>query len=280
MGYNKTVWVDGENKYDIKTQADAVINSDIKLVYKGSTGTPLSAANQNKQENAIADIYNGLHNYGASATGTDAYEISFSTPFTDFPKIINVLVDVTNNGASTIKIDSLAVKNIKILTLSGKANTTTGDIPAGYIAILVYDGTDYILTNPYIPASTWYTASNNTILIANAEYVTNTTTYTTYKQFKISRPGKVRVKGQYKCDSSGTAYVQIYNVTRGQVISSSASTTSTVYVNFSIDTNDGLIQQGDIIAVQIKGDGGHYLRSNNVTVNADISEVLNTVIQD
>ena len=56
MSYIKKVWVDGENKYDIKTQADVVVNSDIKLVYKGVAGTPVSAANMNNIENGIEDL--------------------------------------------------------------------------------------------------------------------------------------------------------------------------------------------------------------------------------
>jgi hypothetical protein len=51
--YSKTTWVDGENKYDITTQAGAVIEEDIKLVYKGSTGTPMSAQKLNNIEDAI-----------------------------------------------------------------------------------------------------------------------------------------------------------------------------------------------------------------------------------
>jgi phage-related tail fiber protein len=55
--YSKTTWVDGENKYDITTQAGAVIVEDIKLVYKGSTGTPMSATNMNNIEAGIAETF-------------------------------------------------------------------------------------------------------------------------------------------------------------------------------------------------------------------------------
>lgn len=55
--YSKTTWVDGENKYDITTQAGAVIVEDIKLVYKGSTGTPMSATNMNNIEAGIAEMF-------------------------------------------------------------------------------------------------------------------------------------------------------------------------------------------------------------------------------
>lgn len=53
MAYTKTIWEDGENKYDITTQAGAVLEEDVKLVYKGETGTPISAQKLNNIEDAI-----------------------------------------------------------------------------------------------------------------------------------------------------------------------------------------------------------------------------------
>lgn len=57
MTYSKTTWVDGENKYDITTQAGVVIEEDIKLVYKGSTGTPMSATKMNNLEAGISETF-------------------------------------------------------------------------------------------------------------------------------------------------------------------------------------------------------------------------------
>jgi hypothetical protein len=50
------VWTDGQNKYSIKDQSDNTIHEDIKIVYTGVGGTPLSAANMNNLENTIADV--------------------------------------------------------------------------------------------------------------------------------------------------------------------------------------------------------------------------------
>ena len=60
MSYVKTNWVDGQNKYDIKTQADVVINSDVKLVYSGVGGIPISASNLNKLEQGVYDAHQSL----------------------------------------------------------------------------------------------------------------------------------------------------------------------------------------------------------------------------
>ncbi|HAN09357.1 MAG TPA: hypothetical protein DCP90_01955 [Clostridiales bacterium] len=54
MPYTPRVWKDGQNKYDITDQLGNVIQSDVKLIYKGTEGTPVSAANMNQIEQALA----------------------------------------------------------------------------------------------------------------------------------------------------------------------------------------------------------------------------------
>lgn len=60
MSYIKTNWTDGENKYDIKTQTDTIISNDVKLVYKGVSGTAVSSTNMNKLEDGVYQVYNNL----------------------------------------------------------------------------------------------------------------------------------------------------------------------------------------------------------------------------
>ena len=48
--YQKTVWQDSENRYDILQQDGSVVHPDVKVVGKGAVGTALSAANLNKLE--------------------------------------------------------------------------------------------------------------------------------------------------------------------------------------------------------------------------------------
>lgn len=56
MAYTKTTWSDGENKYDIKTQDDVPIEEGVKIVYVGSGGTALSAANFNGLETQYDEV--------------------------------------------------------------------------------------------------------------------------------------------------------------------------------------------------------------------------------
>ena len=62
ISYQRTNWVDGQNKYSIKDQSDNVIHSDIKLVYTGNGGTPISSTNMNKIEQGLEDSTSNLIN--------------------------------------------------------------------------------------------------------------------------------------------------------------------------------------------------------------------------
>jgi hypothetical protein len=82
------IWTDGQNQYDIQDQNGNVINSNIKLVYKGTGGTPVSASNMNKIDNLKCDCIEGTtqvptftgsditkieHKQGAAVIRTDAF---------------------------------------------------------------------------------------------------------------------------------------------------------------------------------------------------------------
>ena len=100
MAYNKTNWVDGQNIYDIKTQADAVIESDIKLVYKGTGGTALSSTNLNKIEDELElldiEVMQNLSQQPVSLTN--------SSPTQSFTVKQACGLDVTVNGSMTVNL--------------------------------------------------------------------------------------------------------------------------------------------------------------------------------
>jgi microcystin-dependent protein len=99
----------------------------------------------------INSCYIGTHIYGTSSTGNDTYVTAFSgTTPTSYNNgmIFNLNVDVANTGAATLNINGLGAKDIKKLTLAGKVALVTGDIVAGGIYTLIFDGTDFIVINP------------------------------------------------------------------------------------------------------------------------------------
>jgi hypothetical protein len=68
---------------------------------------------------------------------------------------IRFIVNVANTGASTINVNSLGAKNIKVYdSASTKQDLVSGQLLAGAIYEAFYDGTDYVLANfMVVPAS-------------------------------------------------------------------------------------------------------------------------------
>ena len=94
--YVKTVWADGENKYDIKTQADVVVNDDIKIVYSGVGGVAISAARLNNAEDGIEQ---NNTNIGDLAYTENNY-ITDDEPLTDSVDKLDIQLKDTTDTAN------------------------------------------------------------------------------------------------------------------------------------------------------------------------------------
>jgi hypothetical protein len=130
-----------------------------------------------------------------------------------------------------------------------------------------------------IPDPGKYSISDTVILTANTERSTNSTGYTGLKSFTLSKTGNVRVKGEYKTSTNGTAFLRIYNSTQALLISSEISTASTNYISFSLDASIGTIRPGDVITIDGKTSNGAPCFVRNVTVCATES-IINDSITD
>ena len=177
--YVKETWVDRNvqypARYDITKGGGGAISSGDTVTMTASPGTITAAGTQivatklQNLEDQVEDITNSEHNYGASSAGTDAYALTFSPAFTAYNTgmTFNVKADVGNTGACTLDIDTIGVKNIKVIAPSGKADPKTGDIIANGIYQFVYDGTDFILLNPN-SLNNFITTAQGDILYASA----------------------------------------------------------------------------------------------------------------
>ena len=139
-------------------------------------------------DTGIDEVTRGVHNYGASSGGTDTYAISFSTAFTAYVTGMkfSVKVDVSNTGASTLNVDSLGAKAIKVIDGDGKRDTETGDMVANGIYDFEYDGTDFILKNPIGGRSTgWTLLTQTTVSGSDAAQVDLTSISSDYTDFEL-----------------------------------------------------------------------------------------------
>ena len=80
--------------------------------------------------------------YGASAAGTDDYTVTLDPApalISDLiGKLIMVKADVVNAGPATLNCNALGAVNIK---KNGTVDLVNGDIPAGSVFMVVFDGT-------------------------------------------------------------------------------------------------------------------------------------------
>jgi hypothetical protein len=113
-------------------------NNEILNVKNPSTGT--SGANKNYVDKAAQ---NNPSTY-AVATGTDTYVLALTPALTAYAAGQSFIVGFpnANTGASTINIDGLGAKSI---VKQGATALVSGDILAGQIFILTYDGTNFQL---------------------------------------------------------------------------------------------------------------------------------------
>lgn len=154
MAYNKTTWVDRNIEFPGR-YLETDNGGGLKTFTPSpgtvtQSGTQFTASRANNIETGIENVYKGTHIYGASSTGNDSYAITFSPAFTSLVAgtSFNFKVDVANTGAATLQIDSIPAKALKKMTIAGKVALETGDIVANGIYNVLYDGTDFIVTNP------------------------------------------------------------------------------------------------------------------------------------
>jgi hypothetical protein len=126
MSYVKTNWVDGENKYDLKTQSDVLIQADVKLVYKGTGGTAVSVANMQKIEDELEKIQDdATKTYYVSTAGNDSNDGSSGSPFRTLTKAAEMVRNKEIKASVTISIANGDYSNesyFNVYSIYGKGN--------------------------------------------------------------------------------------------------------------------------------------------------------------
>lgn len=84
--------------------------------------------------------------YGVDGGSTDAYDVSLDVAPTAYTAglCIQFKANTANTGACTLNLNSLGAKAIKV---DGTLDIATGDIQAGQIVTVIYDGTNFQLTS-------------------------------------------------------------------------------------------------------------------------------------
>lgn len=101
---------------------------------------------------SITNQRNSTYVSGIDIGAPNALVINPTTPYISygFGTIISVKVANKNTGASTANVNSLGVRNIKVLTPLGLMNTAGGEMLSGGVYDLFDDGANFQLKNPSV----------------------------------------------------------------------------------------------------------------------------------
>lgn len=177
--------------------------------------------------------------YGVDGGSTDAYAVSLDVAPTAYIAGLTVAfkANTSNTGACSLNLNGLGAKAIKVDT---DVDPATGDIKAGQVVTVVYDGTNFQLqtdvpaTIPVYPrAFTWYL--DGTSIVDNevgAKY--------------IAPQGLTAIRVSAKT-TSGTATIRLQKGTTDIVNSISVTSTISHTTSFS----SASISQYDIVTLDI-----------------------------
>lgn len=108
--------------------------------------------------------------YAADGGSTDDYEITLPVAPASLTDIIGVPIafkaNTANTGVAKLTINGLAQKTIKKQT---DQDLDTGDIKAGQICVVIYDGTNFQITAAYNGGDLNLTGTNPNIQVAGAD---------------------------------------------------------------------------------------------------------------
>lgn len=132
-----------------------------------ATGDVIQASDINKFVSPIQNLEGGLTYYVALTGSGNAYVATPSPAWNAYAagNILVVKPNVTNTGAATVNVSSLGAKPIK--KLDGTTDVRGGDLIAGNIYILIYDGTSFLLIDTRGGSSIFGDGSDGDVTIAS-----------------------------------------------------------------------------------------------------------------
>lgn len=139
----------------------------------------------NTSKLSVSDYQNGTKVYGASSTGTDAYAVTLSPAPSAYltGMTFRFQADVANTWPSTLNVNTLWDKTIK---KQHDIDLETGDIEAGQIVTVSYDGTNFqmdsqVATLPTVDIN-WLTEDTTGDMNADFALVYDTSAWANRKQ--------------------------------------------------------------------------------------------------
>lgn len=205
-------------------------------------GTLLSSGNLNATAEEV--IFHTVD------TGTNANEfITSINNLSDYFNGLRIILksNTINTGSCTINISSLGNKNIKKINTSGnKINLQANDIIKNKYELLIYDGTDFILSNPAADLAAVITDLNNLTIKVNTIESDVNTIKNKVVHFAVSSG----INNAYTVNVSGVT--SLYAGLQINVVASFSNTgSSTLQIN-SLESKTIKLNQNNLIGNEIK----------------------------
>lgn len=224
--------------------------------------------------NGIVQVAGG---YAASATGNDSYVITVTPTPGSYTAgdVFYFKADVANTGAATLNVNGLGVKTLKKWVGSTLSDLEDGDIQAGQMVQVQYDGTYLQLINQR-GDQIGVTVSDNLKTSADTERTALTGSDIKRKEIKISVVGSIRVKFDIK--SSGGLSVT-GTVKKNGAIIQAFTETSTSYQTKSVDIT-GVLPHDLIQLYTTEGASSNYPSIRNFRIYYDRAVLSDSVMTD
>jgi hypothetical protein len=129
----------------VTKDGQTTVTADLPM--SGYKHTGVDSADASDQYATYGQISTGAGVYRATVGGTaNAITLSSTVPISAYTAgmMVSWIVGSSNTGATTVNIDAIGAKN---LTKRGSSALSSGDLPAGVLAVAVYDGTQLQLVS-------------------------------------------------------------------------------------------------------------------------------------
>ena len=298
-----TFYADGDHKFVLKDSSDNTlytwdnvrITSDSATMWEGNHGTayPSAAATniwqlfaKHTAGNVLQEL--GINNgssfvplvgidsnlkYAVDTGAADAYLIAPNPPITAYTagQIFYMKATNANTGASTVNVNNLGIKSI---TKDGAIVLTAGDILAGEIVTLIYDGTNFQLVTALRGDGTVNTNLNADMVDGlHSTNITGGSKLNTYRTTTQSILDTIMTKVIYDTETYDTS--SAYDTATGCFLVPDTGyysiTASGVFATNSTGYREMYILSGDICGTSNIAHASSFVNNNGASLSTYIS---------
>lgn len=193
----------------------------------------------------------GVAAFATDAGGTDSYSATLTPSPVSYTNIVVALkVNTANTGPATCNLNSIGAANIKKYEGGMLRNLETGDILAGQVVWLAYDGTQFIMLNPSTTVNTpqgyiidlCFSVNNQASLIASCGFSDASTDNIGVGMMNTSGSDSIEAAKFSISPDTGALYVDAKTV-NSVSLSSSPGSSHMIYLGTDFWSNESVVPE-------------------------------------